>query len=60
MRDIRFNQNDGLSFVTAGDRIAWWNLDLLPHLRGKKAPTGSGGNSTGRRRMSSSGAGLFT
>jgi len=60
VRDIRFNQNDGLSFVTAGDRIAWWNLDLLPHLRGKKTPTSCGGNATGRRRMSSSGAGLFT
>ncbi len=54
VRDIRFNKNDCLSLVTAGDRIAWWNLDLMPCFRNKKStPT-----SVGRRRMSSSG--LFT
>ena len=60
VRDIRFNANDSSALVTAGDRIAWWNLDLLPNLRGKKSSSTSGGNTTGRRRMSSSGAGLFT
>ena len=64
---IRFNQNDASFMVTAGDRIAWWNLDLMPGLRAKK-PTGekrqekttSGGPVSGRRRLSSTGAGLFT
>ena len=60
VRDIRFNISDSSALVTAGDRIAWWNLDLLPSLRGKKSTTSSGGNTTGRRRMSSTGAGLFT
>ncbi len=60
IRDIRFNQHDSLSLVTAGDRIAWWNLDLLPTFRGKKCSAAGGGNVPGRRRMSSSGAGLFT
>merc|ERR1719347_1303566 len=60
VRDIRFNVNDSSALVTAGDSIAWWNLDLLPSLRGKKSTANSGGNTTGRRRMSSSGAGLFT
>ena len=67
VRDIRFNQNDASFMVTAGDRIAWWNLDLMPSLRAKK-PTGekrqekttSGGPVSGRRRLSSTGAGLFT
>ena len=60
VRDIRFNVNDSSALVTAGDSIAWWNLDLLPSLRGKKSTANCGGNTTGRRRMSSSGAGLFT
>ena len=60
VRDIRFNKNDSSALVTAGDRIAWWNLDLMPHLRGKKTTPCSGGSASGRRRMSSTGAGLFT
>ena len=60
VRDIRFNENESLALVTSGDRIAWWNLDLLPRLRSKKTTPSSGGSVPGRRRMSSSGAGLFT
>ena len=60
IRDIRFNRDDPFALVTSGDRIAWWNLDLLPSLRGKKATPTSGGTTSGRRRMSSSGAGIFT
>ena len=60
IRDILFNKDDSYALVTSGDRIAWWNLDLLPSLRGKKATPTSGGTTSGRRRMSSSGAGIFT
>ena len=60
VRDIRFNKNDGMSLVTSGDRIVWWKLDLMPSFGGKRATPMSGGTVGGRRRMSSTGAGIFT
>ena len=60
VRDIRFNEHDSMAMVTAGDRIAWWKLDLLPTIGGRKVSSTVGGASGGRRRQSVSGAGLFT
>ena len=48
VKDIRFNETSN-KLVTAGDKIVWWNLDVLDDPRRKNS----------RRRRSSAATDLF-